>query len=71
MKAELTGDQVFQIRTRMGLSTAELAGQLGITRGAVSHWERGRGMSQDSMLALIKVATESGTDLSFLELEGG
>lgn len=43
-------------RERAGLSQLELAGQVGVTKGCISHWETGRSRPEpDRALALVNV----------------
>lgn len=59
------GERIRALRIAKGLSQQELADQLGITKGAVMHWETGRtkNIKNETMLALVQVL---GTDQEFL-----
>lgn len=59
------GERIRALRIARGLSQQELADQLGITKGAVMHWETGRtkNIKNETMLALVRIL---GTDQEFL-----
>jgi len=59
------GERIRALRIARGLSQQELADQLGITKGAVMHWETGRtkNIKNETMLALVQIL---GTDQEFL-----
>ena len=49
-------ERLQRLRTKRGLSQEELAGKLGVSRQAVSKWERGESSPDtDNLLALAKV----------------
>lgn len=59
------GDRIKTLRQAKGLSQQELADRLGITKGAVMHWETGRtkNIRNETMLKLVRIL---GTDQEFL-----
>ena len=64
MDAKCTGALIAQRRKELGLSQAELAGQLHVTDKAVSRWETGRGMPAVDLLE--PLATALGLSVSDL-----
>lgn len=52
--APVIGIKIKEARLRAGLSTSELAERLGVTRQAISKWERGDGAPTKARLAEIK-----------------
>jgi transcriptional regulator with XRE-family HTH domain len=59
------GERIRTLRQAKGLSQQELADRLGVTKGAVMHWETGRtkNIRNETMLELVRVL---GTDQEFL-----
>lgn len=62
------GQRIVELRTAMGLTQTQFAGQLGVTRGAVGNWERDQGVKLENM-ALI--ADKCGVTLDWLGLGRG
>jgi transcriptional regulator with XRE-family HTH domain len=59
------GERIRILRIARGLSQQDLADRLGITKGAVMHWETGRtkNIRNETMLALVRILK---TDQEFL-----
>lgn len=59
------GKRIKLLREAKGLSQQDLADRLGITRGAVVHWETGRtkNIKNETMLELVHIL---GTDQEYL-----
>ena len=53
MEAERVGKTIAYLRKRAGLKQWELAEQLGVTDKAVSRWERGLGVPDQSLLPML------------------
>lgn len=64
MEHHQLGTQIATLRKRRGMSQEELANQLGVTRQAISNWERG--MTQPDLEMLMKLAAIFETDLDGL-----
>lgn len=60
-----TSNRILLARRRAGLSQAQLAGQVGVQRSAVSHWESSEGKSP-SMNHLRAVALVAGVQFEWL-----
>ncbi|MBO9424659.1 helix-turn-helix transcriptional regulator [Labrenzia sp. R4_1] len=60
---DTTGDRIIHIRKRLGLSQAEFADRISITRGAVGNWERNKGISKKN---LERIASTFGCSLDWL-----
>jgi len=60
---ETTGERIFQVRSRLGLSQADFAERISVSRGAVGNWERNLGITQKN---LTKIADEFGCSLDWL-----
>lgn len=56
---------IFQIRSELGLSQAELAAGIGVTQGNVSHYEKGQTVPPDVAARLITFARTRGLNLTF------
>ncbi len=53
--------KIINIRTRIGLTQTQLAKQLNVTQGAISHWERGISYpSIDAANKIVKIAGKRG-----------
>jgi len=71
MPFTLTGAQVRQLRTALGVSQAELARSLGYTRAAICRWERSGAQSiprtqYRAVLDYLKARRQDGDDLAAL-----
>ena len=69
MEHHQLGTQIATLRKRRGMSQEELANQLGVTRQAISNWERG--MTQPDLEMLMKLAAIFETDLDGLNYLSG
>lgn len=58
------GDRIREIRTRKGITQAEFARQVGVSRGVVHGWESGRNRPEQA--SMLKVARLLGTSVSYL-----
>ena len=59
-------NNVREIRTRLGMSQADLARAIGVTQGNVSHIEQGRqALMPAHATRLIEIASERGVKISF------
>lgn len=56
------------IRTRLGLTQAELAQGMGCTQGNVGHYERGQTVPPDAAKRLIEYAGSLGHPISFNDI---
>lgn len=60
---ETTGDRIIHIRKVLGLSQAEFAERISLTRGAVGNWEHNKGITQKN---LEKISNIFGCSLDWL-----
>ena len=61
-------NSIRKIRRQLGKTQAALAGELGITQGNVSHYEKGQDVPRKIAQRLIQVAQKSGLRISFDEI---
>ncbi len=62
----MSGRRITRARKRMGLNKAELARLVGVSRQAVTDWERGTDIKLSNLRKLARV-----TGSSIIELTGG
>jgi putative transcriptional regulator len=60
--ADLSPDEIAQVRTRAGVSQAVLAGFLNVAVNTVSQWERGTRRPTGAALKLLHVVKRSGIE---------
>jgi len=65
-RRETIGRNIARAREGAGLSQLQLAEQLGVDRGVVSKWERGRREPRADVLEAISALFEHGDDLGWL-----
>jgi len=58
------GDRIREVRTKRGLSQAEFARQVGVSRGVAHGWESGRNRPEQA--SMLKIARLLGTSISYL-----
>jgi transcriptional regulator with XRE-family HTH domain len=63
--AEVLGERLRRARRAAGLSTSEMASELGIHRNMISRWENGR--DQPKRMVLLAWAMRCGVPLEWLE----
>lgn len=61
------GARIRERREAAGLTQADLAQELGVTRGAVGNWETGKGISTDHLAA---IAARLGTSIDYIQRGG-
>ena len=54
-----TGKQIRHLRTQLGMTQEELAGELNVTRQALSNWERDKEIPMVMIVRLKKVKRDS------------
>ena len=55
LKMEIFAERLKELRTEKGLSQRELAKAVGLTQGAITHWENGvRSPSGEALILLAK-----------------
>ena len=59
------GARIRERREAAGLTQADLASELGVSRGAVGNWELGKGISTDNLAA---IAARLGTSIDYIKL---
>ena len=68
MKAELFGNRIKELRESRGITQAQLADRLNVTRSTVANWEAGNRLPDLSMLALLADELEADTSVFLNEL---
>ena len=54
--AQILGDKLYQLRKDKGISQEELADKLGVSRQAISKWERGEALPDtDNLISIAKL----------------
>jgi len=56
----MKGDELRQIRDRLGWTQTEMAVRLGVTRNTVARWERDEVTIREPMARLIKLVVKKG-----------
>ena len=54
--AKLTGEQVWKLRILLGMNGAQFAEKIGVSRAAVSLWEKGGGIGSNNTYKIEKLA---------------
>lgn len=67
MPMETMGDRIRTLRQARGLSQSQLAERVGVTTGAVSHWESGN-TQNIKIPTYLKLCSELGTTPHYLAL---